>query len=254
MIFQVCSDGGVLGSSGYGKTVLTADMHTVIKDILGFQGEGSRSQAKKYTFLLQFGGDVQGCAKYLMAEGYSESQAQSMAEYLIRSYKGHRKGNYYYGGLASAGYNAVYNISTAQQGMKSLLLNRKAPHFLQPGIRGNNFRMTVGNWPIQGTGSDFLRMHFAITRLLAEDCGLRSRPAVSIHDMLAIIVEAAQTDLAQTVMQAAHLVCVARLYVNTGYKECPEKFALFEDVSVDQRLRLTCGDPMVTPTNPNGFE
>lgn len=255
MIFQAIADQGVLGSSGYGKTVLTGDMHSVIRDLLGFSStKEGRTQAKPYTFLLQYGGQAAGCKKRLMADGFEDSRAESKADSLCKGYIGvpkHIAGNTYYeGGLASSGYNALTKM--ANRPMRTLLLNRLAPAPLQAEYRGKGLDLTVKNWFIQATGTDFLRLIFALASIFASKLEVSLRPAASVHDLLAFLNSIEDLDQGTLIMQASHLVSVSKLYSNLGYKECPLRYATFDTIEVDNRFRLKHLDPYITPSNP-GF-
>jgi hypothetical protein len=257
MIFQALADRQVLGSSGYGKAVLEGDMHTIIRDILGFEKTSKgRSQAKEYTFLLQFGGGVSGCTTYLRLAGYSPAAAREKAFNLVESYVGsvnYSKGMAYYsGGLASEGYNVLTRM-ISQPNLKSLLFGRLAPLPLQKGTTSDSFMLTRKNWPIQSTGTDFARGSFAIAAYLAAKTETYLRPAVCIHDMPAWITSVADAERTTKLLEATHLVLTSMLYRNLGYPEMPAKFAVPDDLSVDNRLRLNALDPMETPSNVGGF-
>jgi hypothetical protein len=111
--------------------------------------------------------------------------------------------------------------------------------------------MTLGNWPIQSTGSDFLRGTFALASLLRGDLDIQ--PTCSIHDMVCFMAPINQVPQVVSVLNAAHLYLYSKLYSGLGYKELPQACALPDSVEVDSRLRLSHLDPYVTPSNPEGF-
>jgi DNA polymerase family A len=254
-IFQALCDQGVLGSSGYGKTVLTGDMHTVVRDLLGFSPDSSgRKKAKGYTFLLQYGGGETGCEKRLILEGIEPEKAKQMAKSLVTGYKGEKtysKGRTWYkGGIASEGYNALERLK-GQEVMRTLLFHRAQSLPMTRGKRGFEGGMTLGNWPIQGTGSDFLRGTFALSALLKGDTEIH--PICSIHDMGCFMTRIEQVPQSLTVLNAAHLYLYSKLYSGLGYKQMPQVCAFPDSIEVDSRLRLNHLDPYVTPSNPDGF-
>ena len=257
MIFQAVCDKGELGSSGYGKIVLTGDMHTVIRDLLGIEKtKHGRYLAKKYTFLLQFGGGEEGCFRYQVIDGLDPVGARINAKSLIKNYVGEKayynNRKYFRGGLASTGYNELDRLSSTST-MQSLIFGRFAPLPLQAQYRGNNFQLTAKNWFIQGTGTDFLRGTFGVVRYLAKKAGIKLDPMMSVHDRLAWLGDTVKATDNINIIQAAHLICVSMLYRNTGFSVCPRAYALFDSIEVDNRFRINHLDPMVTPTNPNGF-
>jgi DNA polymerase family A len=254
-IFQALCDQGVLGSSGYGTTVLTGDMHLVVRDLLGFSPDDKgRKKAKGYTFLLQYGGGENGCETRLILEGIEPKKAQTMAKSLIAGYKGEKvysKGRAWYkGGIASEGYNALERMK-GQEVMRTLLFHRAQSLPMTRGKRGSEGGMTLGNWPIQSTGSDFLRGTFAMVELLRGD--LNIQPICSIHDMVCFLAPVDQIPQSISVLNAAHLYLYSKLYSGLGYKEMPQVCAFPDSIEVDSRLRLSHLDPYVTPSNPNGF-
>lgn len=255
MIFQSLCDQGVLGSSKYGETVLTGDLHVIVRDLMGFEKtKKGRSQAKPYTFLVQYGGGAAGCAGKLVASGLEESVANQIATQFISGYKGKAtyssSGTYYNGGIASAGYNALESMKRLSV-MRTLLFNRAQSYPLERQYRGGGAEMTLGNWPIQSTGSDFLRGTFGLVNLLKGNLDIR--PICSIHDMVCFIVPIADAEKGVAILQAAHLWLVSKFYANLGYTQIPENYGLFDSVEVDNRLRLNHLDPYVTPSNPDGF-
>jgi hypothetical protein len=254
-IFQALCDQGILGSSGYGKTVLTGDMHTVVRDLIGFSADDKgRKKSKPYTFFLQYGGGENGCEKRLILEGFDPSIAKQMAKSLVTGYKGEKtysKGRpWYKGGLASEGYNALERMK-GQEVMRTLLFHRAQSLPMTRAKRGFEGGMTLGNWPIQGTGSDFLRGTFAMSALLKGDTEIH--PICSIHDMGCFMTRIDQVPQSLTVLNAAHLFLYSKLYSGLGYKEMPQVCAFPDSIEVDSRLRLNHLDPYITPSNPDGF-
>jgi hypothetical protein len=254
-IFQALCDQGVLGSSGYGNTVLTGDMHMVVRDFLGFSpNDKGRKKAKPYTFFLQYGGGENGCEKRLILEGIEPAIAKKMAKSLVTGYKGEKvysKGKpWYKGGIASEGYNALERMKN-QEVMRTLLFHRAQSLPMTRQKRGSEGGMTLGNWPIQGTGSDFLRGTFAMSSLLKGDTEIY--PICSIHDMGCFMTRIEQVPKAVTVLNAAHLYLYSKLYSGLGYKELPQVCAFPDSIEVDSRLRLSHLDPYITPSNPEGF-
>jgi hypothetical protein len=254
-IFQALCDQGVLGSSGYGKTVLTGDMHAVVRDLLGFSPDSAgRKKAKGYTFLLQYGGGESGCEKRLILEGIEPEKAKKMAKSLVTGYKGEKtysKGKpWYKGGIASEGYNALERMK-GQEVMRTLLFHRAQSLPMTRQKRGYEGGMTLGNWPIQGSGSDFLRGTFTMVELLRGDLDIQ--PICSIHDMVCFLAPVDQVPQAVSVLNAAHLYLYSKLYSGLGYKELPQVCAFPDSIEVDSRLRLNHLDPYITPSNPSGF-
>jgi DNA polymerase family A len=254
-IFQALCDQGILGSSGYGKTVLTGDMHTVVRGLIGFSADDKgRKKSKPYTFFLQYGGGENGCETRLILEGFDPPTAKQMAKSLVTGYKGEKtysKGKpWYKGGIASEGYNALERMK-GQEVMRTLLFHRAQSLPMTRQKRGYEGGMTLGNWPIQGTGSDFLRGTFAMVELLRGD--LEIHPICSIHDMVCFLAPVDQVPQAISVLNAAHLYLYSKLYSGMSYKELPHVCAFPDSIEVDSRLRLTHLDPYVTPSNPDGF-
>jgi hypothetical protein len=232
-------------------------MHCVIRDLLGFSPDkAGRSKAKGFTFALQYGGGESGICNSLKILGYPATEAKATAKKLAEGYIGTKRyfngRTHYSGGLASSGYNALESRIYGES-LRTMLFGRAAALPLQYRYRGKEFGLSVKNWVIQSTGSDFLRGTYALVRLIGEDMGKSPRPLVSVHDMTGFRSSVEEAGDVVQIMQAAHLVLVAWLYRNNGYSECPTAYALFDEVTVEDRLRLFPLEDYVTGSNPTGF-
>lgn len=277
MLFGAYCDAvyGKLGYSEYAKINLTADMHTVIRDLLRFEKtKQGRQAAKNYTFLLQYGGGLAGCVRYLKTAGYSEEDAYIIGTGLINGYVGRCTGKgsskRYSGGIASDGYNFlqswIYNEKP-----RTPILKRAIPIPLRPRYQTGKDELTLKNLPCQGGGVDQLHLIHSEVWRLASFLGAKYQPLMSIHDRpgwlfaeecfdtSTQIVLPSGTALpsgiskAEVIVQAAHLIAVAELYGSLRIDALPKKYAYFDGLDIDNRMRQYPTQTYETASTPGGF-
>jgi hypothetical protein len=277
MLFAAFCDSvsGKLGASPYAQINLTADMHSVIRDLLEFEPtKDGRQAAKNYTFLLQYGGGVKGCIRYLLTAGYSLEKATRIATKLVEGYVGKSSGfqrtKRFTGGVASEGYNVlqqwIYNEKP-----RTHILNRAIPIPLRPRYQSGKDELTLKNIPCQGGGVDQLHLIHSEVWRLSQYLDAKYQPLMSIHDRPGWLfaeeefngkdpitlpsgkVLPAGISKAELILQAAHLLTVAKTYDKLGIDAIPKRYAYFDGLDIDNRMRQYPTLGYDTPSLPQGF-
>lgn len=242
---------GISSASPFSKAGNEGDMHLLTWDALDRTIVPTRDKAKGFTFLVFFGGGASGAATRLELLGAPKAQADLLATKFIHGFKGKRERGVYVGGSASSYYNA--SAERCKRDKLTTLMGRPAPFPLQRRFCGNLSELTRGNYIIQGTGSDMLRMTYAYVDVLARQQNVDATPVYSFHDRPVWMTDEGQAKNLGMILQAAHLKVMAELYKTAGVPLIPERYVFFGGVDTSYRLQWSKDAAMVTPSNPNGF-
>lgn len=242
---------GVSSSTPFSKAGNEGDVHELTWSALDRTIVPTRTKAKGFTFLVFFGGGAKGAASRLELLGCDKGKAELLASDFMAKFKGKRVRGVYTGGSASAYYNA--SAERCRRDKLTTLFGRPAPFPLQKRFCGDLSELTRGNYVIQGTGSDMLRLTYAYTAVLCDRSGIKAEPVYSFHDRPVWMVDEAGVPQFKTILQAAHLKVMAELYSHAGVPIVPERYAFFGGVDVTYGLQWSKDLTMKTPSNPEGF-
>jgi DNA polymerase gamma 1 len=232
-----------------GSKALGTDPHSVLAKEAGI----SRDAAKTIWYGLIYGLGEKGTIDALTlnvtrdpedTQEAHTARIHAMALKVIRTAKGDKDYGLYSGGLASATFNRIREISNGVS-PKSPVLKASISKALM-GIR--DYATTRGNWVVQTTGVDFRDILVVLMGHFMQVHNLDARLILTIHDEARYLVADADVSKFAYWLQMAHLYTRAAIVEAMGLPVLTAGTSFFSEIDIDQVLRKSPKDPCVTPT------
>lgn len=252
-IFAMFADSyaGVSGSTPIGNIIINGskdnedDIHYKLAKIAGI----SRSDAKRINYGVNYGAGEKTVVKTLAMcnPDMGHGELVALAQKILEVSKGYKRGDHYYNGMSSKGFNFI-NDEIKGPNVSTRFLETRFSAALTNDPHNRNY-MSLQNTTIQGAGADFLRCMLVDCKYLSDKYDLGALFMISLHDEMFYLVPEHNALKFAACFEMAHIRTWCFFQVKLGLHDLPLQRAFADGVFVGNRWCKELGSN-VTVSNP----